>query len=822
MSNVVDLPLGVRVSPLLEKVADLGKIGLGRLLSSFFDNIDDALFELADRSRSDTDQQIYFESMRELRLARPNVERAFLDELVAKTLALPEPPARRDARTEATVETMSLVRNDELEVTVAIAGIVSKITSRFSLAIAQLTRRLDALCPKHEIEERDNPLGPVQLCDCFVVATASVQLDIKVRIILLKLFERLVGEQMGPLYDDANRLLAEAGILRNMKDFPPRNRRPLPGAAARPPGHDRPDPAAAQGNASGHGQPGFHPGAGAPSHGQFHAGDGTYEGGPANGGDATFAMDILSALGLSPSLMAPLRSQPPLPGAHGGGAFQGMGGLPGMGGSSGMGGSPGTAQGSGMSGQTGAYQGGHPGAGPLPIYATSDLIGAVAHAQREHASAAFDLDHVPPAVDLRPLLLSALTAAKGNAGRITGPDEDVVNLVGMLFDYILNDRNLAIPMKALLGRLQIPYLKVALLDRRFFTQSSHPARQLLNELSSAGIGWSGSAELRRDAMYDLIESIVVRVLNRFEHDMQIFQTLLDELRGFRQHDDRRNKIVEQRIKDAESGRSKAQAARRAVARIIDQKAQGLELPVPVRDFIRDGWSKVLIFVSLRHGAAGREWQQTIENLDELLWCAQPLGTHHDLDERETLLPRLLTQLHDGLSLTGGDIALLRAVEVALASRADADRQRLRGAEVQEQIDLAPLDLDAEHAVVKDAEPEPTPDALALVDRLRPETWLEFRHADGPPTRAKLASVLDDGQRWLFVNRKGMKVFERTRNQLARELASAQATILEDRQLFDRALERIIRNLRSRDDAPAIDLGGTQGSTPGGTPGDTPA
>ncbi len=69
MSNVVDLPLGVRVSPLLEKVADLGRIGLGRLLSSFFDNIDDALFELADRSRSDSDQQIYFESMRELRLA---------------------------------------------------------------------------------------------------------------------------------------------------------------------------------------------------------------------------------------------------------------------------------------------------------------------------------------------------------------------------------------------------------------------------------------------------------------------------------------------------------------------------------------------------------------------------------------------------------------------------------------------------------------------------------------------------------------------------------------------------------------------------------
>ena len=89
MSNVVELPLGVRVSPLLEKVAQVSRTGVGGLLSNFFDSIDDALFELADRSRSDSDQQIYFESMRELRLARPNVERLYLDDLVSKLLALP-------------------------------------------------------------------------------------------------------------------------------------------------------------------------------------------------------------------------------------------------------------------------------------------------------------------------------------------------------------------------------------------------------------------------------------------------------------------------------------------------------------------------------------------------------------------------------------------------------------------------------------------------------------------------------------------------------------------------------------------------------------
>ena len=46
---------------------------LGELLQVLFNNVDDALFEMADRSRSDADQSMYFESMREIRLHRKRV-----------------------------------------------------------------------------------------------------------------------------------------------------------------------------------------------------------------------------------------------------------------------------------------------------------------------------------------------------------------------------------------------------------------------------------------------------------------------------------------------------------------------------------------------------------------------------------------------------------------------------------------------------------------------------------------------------------------------------------------------------------------------------
>ena len=118
---------------------------------------------------------------------------------------------------------------------------------------------------------------------------------------------------------------------------------------------------------------------------------------------------------------------------------------------------------------------------------------------------------MPPVLDLRQVVAIKAKQAPGqsNAG-MAQADDDAVNFVGMLFDYILNDRNLAIPMKALIGRLQIPIVKLAVIDKSFFEKSGHPARQLLNELSSAGIGWSEGVELKRDALYNKVESIVLR------------------------------------------------------------------------------------------------------------------------------------------------------------------------------------------------------------------------------------------------------------------------------------------------------------------------
>ncbi len=756
--------------PILHSVRQTARRALSGLLTTLFNNADDVLFEMADRSRNDADQHMYFDSMREIRVQRKRITTEFGQRMYASFDALYEPTQAEEEIPdfETAVDSMSLVKNDDLEIAVAVAGIVSKVTSQFSLPVMQLTRRIDSLCPNRTVTERMNPLGPHQLGAAFVGATDCIEIDIRVRIVLLKLFERFVMEHLGQTYEDANRLLAEAGVLPDLRNVMKRE-------------------------ASTHAHPAARPPAAAGTHSAQHAGQGGAGGHAGRGGHGTSG--------------------------HGGGTSALQGG--------GFGGAPGVPGGSGDSdftvlqqllaaqpghggGQAGSYSGsgaigGGQYAGPVgPIITTPELMSVLSAVQSAASAEPIDIDRVPVAIDLRQLVLArAPDITGGPAGSMGRTDEDTVNLVGMLFDYILNDRNLAIPMKALIGRLQIPMLKVAILDKTFFNRTSHPARQLLNELSSAGIGWSGSAELKRDALYNKIESVVLRVLNNFSDDPEIFGTLVTELRNFVQQDHHRVQIVEQRVKEVEAGRAKTTSAKLTVERLVNQKASGLRLPPEIGHFISDTWSRVLVYLCVRHGDEGGEWADAVQTFDDLLWSVQPLDALADIEERDRARPRLLDRVEQGmemLGLSGPEIeetltALLdRLTDISNSDRAflEDDRPHAGAPElpVMEEIVLTgPGEVEPAETI------EPEPEMVREINRLTEGVWVEVTHDDGQKMRCKLAAIVQPGSKYIFVNRRGMKVAERSRMALAVELKRKSITILDESQVFDRALEAVIGNLR---------------------------
>ncbi|UUQ66729.1 DUF1631 domain-containing protein [Pseudomonas fuscovaginae UPB0736] len=707
-----------RLPVVLIQVRDKAALQLRQGLQALFDNADDTLFEMADRALNNVDQNTFFEAMRDLRLKRKHIERGFHERFAEAFAALDQYDVHEvTLAAPMSYDKLALVPNDELEKTVALDAMVAKVLSRDGLALGQLTARLNALITRR-LDDQSNPMGPAMLCEYFLEAGRDLGVEIKVKLIILKLFEKYVLSDADHLYAEANQLLIATGVLPELKAAPARRASDRPVASAR----------SSQGEASG-----------------------------ASSLDAS-VQEVFSALqelllhvrgSVAPKLDAASEVQP---------------------------------------------------------ISTRDLLRLLSHLQQYVPAQAAADDF-----DLRNQLEQLLTRVSVKSGKsrvVGGVDEDVINLIAMLFEFILDDRTLPDRLKALIGRLQIPMLKVAVVDKSFFSRGSHPARRLLNEIASASLGWGARDDYQRDVLYLRIEQIVQRLLNDFVDDPAIFTELLTDFLAFTSDERRRSELLEQRTRDAEEGRAKAELARQRVQEVLNERLLGRTLPEVVVRLLQEAWSKVLLLVWLKHSEQSAEWQAGLQTMDELIWSADPQGLADARPRLLELVPGLLKALRDGLASAAFDpfatsefFSQLESLHVQVFQRlakqsvepVASDAQQPAMVEVLEEIVLSAADdSHREERVVA----LPEDDAgLVWVRQLRIGNWVEIREDEESVLRCKLAAIVEPTGKYIFVNRTGMKVLERTAQGLAVEFRRGAVRLLDDTQLFDRALASVIGNLR---------------------------
>lgn len=740
---------------------------LQQSVQALFDQADDALFELADRATHNVEQNMYFESMREVRIRRRGIEQAMVrdvgDNFRALALGVAGPcPSAHETIDTLSAANLSLVEDDELEEIVAVDGMIGKAEKEFGESLGLLTARIDSLIA-HGVTIKTNPFGPACLCQSFLQATRSLELDIKAKLVLFKLFDRHVLRSLEALYEAGNKVLADEGVL-------PRLRR-----------------------------------GGAPGASQRAAGSGAPEDGDAE--------QVFSSL---QQLLIQSRQQPGFP------MMEQRSGLL----------APGLAP-------------------PLPRDALMQLLADIQRQQLmalASQQAAVMGGAAPRQLDVLQALGQALQQRlPDQAVSIGQVDDDAINLVSMLFQFILEDRNLAAPIKGLIARLQIPILKVAMLDKSFFSKGGHPARKLLNEVANASIGWTPGADAERDPFYCKVESIVSRIIDDFVDDVAVFRLALEDFVAFVEMDRRRATLVEQRTVDAEDGRARSELARATVQRTLNDKVAGKRLPAAVVKLLQDGWSNVMFLICLKEGAESPGWQHALKTVDDLLVSVADSDGPADRAQLLRMLPTLLKDLRAGLSRIGFnpfDLSqLFTDLEQIHLQRLKKDDPAAAGAvapvppvltdpvapmfpdvepaptldEMLAARDSDPLaDLDRELAaqlgetdapaapeqVAVDGDEAAAPAAISReqrhaerIDQLEVGNWVEFQQGAGKVMRCRLAAIIRATGKYIFVNRAGVKVAENTRAGLLKAYQRGEMNVLDEGRLFDRALESVIGNLR---------------------------
>ncbi len=798
--------LSPRVRNLLEGVLSLCSSGLERALVTTLNELEMQLFKLAEQGRSNEQQQRCFETLREIKRGRADVAPRYMlaiEDLLA-TFDRPRTPvdAPEKRRPGAAVkEELSLITTSDLEESLALQEFAAKTDIRQAQALFALGHRFGVLAGAPTFDAEHLPIGPAHLAQALRRAAACLGITADHRVLLYRTFDRMTMGAIGAFYEAVNTYLIDQRILRHLRAQAPRVKGNQGAASAADAGQDAEQTADNESQQPGH-APAPNPGAGAlrggyappraPQNqaGQQHQATPRHPGQYAQHSSTPRPGEVPNWSG------APSHSAPP--DERDSELFTTLREL--------------------LAGRRHA----------LGVSTTSVSDGYVPSGE--------DVQSVLGALQSKPIspmmmggkvvqrsvghlkqdLLAHLRqlAPDGHAPQLAEEDSDTIDLVGMLFDYITKNVRPDGSTQSLMTKLQVPLLRVALRDKSFFTRRTHPARQLLNAIAETGTHWIDDSEGPADrALVDKMQVVVDRVTQEFDGNLGLMEEMCTGLSQHMHTLARKAEVTERRHVDAARGREKLAVARQRASDAIGARITAARPGKLVRTILEQAWTDVLALTLLRQGENSDMYKKRLAVADQLL-AASP---GRDGNAKPPIALR--EEIETGLDQVGYHKDDIQAVVKRLFVPEQAANEENPDSNTEIAIKLkskARLGDDG-----SDAQPSPVvgkrktvvePDSeqgkmLARLKTLPFGTWFEFRtNQQGDKVRRKLAWFSTLTGRCLFVNQRGVRTDEKTLEQLALDLVSGQASIVEpeEESLVDRAWKAIVsslKNLVGRDPVP---------------------
>ncbi|MGH8547185.1 MAG: DUF1631 domain-containing protein [Methylococcales bacterium] len=763
------------------------------LFKGMLDEVDEILLNIADDATSDTARTTVFETIQEIQLRRLTIEQDFYHAIAEgfQNFDRGKIGTTKEEQSSRKLGQLSLVNKDDFEVTVEITTIVTNAQSKFSEQLYALNHRLAVINGGTKLGERSAalPAGPMHLCEALLISVDSFGLPLELKIPLLKSFHRCIASEAGPIYDEFNSILARAGVLPNLTLG-------IPGAggSSRQSGEDLPHPKPVENKTSAAAKPAAPPAAGRQA------------------APAGSAEQILAGLtGYDPGIPEDEELKQAL--------FEGISRIL-------------AQRRHGRRFSAGPIRPGYAGTVIQEGISTTNLAELVLELNRLQQSSVPYVAMADPNIHTVRDSFAAQIEKLGeilSRQQIATADADVIDLVGMLFEMILDDDTLPDAVKALLSHLHTPYLKIAVLDKKFFVRGQHPARRLLNAMSQAGSLCSG-ADSSSLGIISKMRDIVNRIVKDFQDNTEIFSPLLDEFTAFMTAYHRRSILMEKRAVEAAKGREKLQSARRTVSHEIVNRLVNHSTPKAVESLLMGPWANYLVITLLRSGEQSQDWSSALEITDQLIWSVERKINEEDRSQLRLKLPKIVDSVKAGLEIAGdieSDVeTMLRGLEAchkaALATPKKADSAAAQKPEanpvanppisepVPEPVDSTEERLEQlkniipeewRQAFSEDVDNQPAKTAISterrtLIDSLRQlefGTWFEFYDEDKEIYhRGKLAWINTTTSKYMFVNQGGRQIAVKSLPDLADDLEQGRAKIIDTERLpfVDRALKSI--------------------------------
>ena len=807
------MPANPAFDALYAQSRDLLCDGLCAAIAVMLDKSDASVKEVVDKSDDQELRKLMLEAQAVIQSNRAAIEKQFREKYQTEFRKATNKAKKVQASfADISLGELSLVGEDDLNETLKFNAAGAKFKRKCEEQLSAIDQRARVLLDDPALESDDNPFGVQPMLEAFRHACKQTGAEVPVRLVILKLFEEHVPDEAIDAYGKVNELLIANQILPKIKYGITRSKDS---------GGKRP--------------------AGA---GGDKAGDEKEKAGAAAAAEEP--EDEGDMFARIAKMLAPIANQGPPP-------------APGM------------------------------GIGNVPVMQGAQLSGALTNIQKGDFTGVTGAE----GVDLGAIFAAAssmtnvLKDLKGSSvGQSMGQvDAMTLDIVSMLFDELFDDAKVPIALKGIIGRLQLPMLKVALADKDLFTKKTHPARKLLDTLGQ--IGYRLPPDFDDTApLFAKLEGFIEEIVEGFQDNTEIFETVREKLEEIIvEFDHRQNEETEKARIAAEQAEALALAKAAAQDEIVARVEKAPHSPRVIVEFFVQHWIKYMLIVHARDGKDSEGWKAALDTIDQLLWSTEPKATPEERRKLAGSIPGILKRVREGVTAAAVEPevstaffgALMKChTEVMQALPAKAkEKEKVRefagksadssgkmpvakmpGVETtgkmaaarmpskpaappppvhadlldftapvevanpfgegKVQVATDDLDFTASPAPAASSEvaleptavssPAPAPSSssrarraqtIPLPARMIEGAWVEILNADDSKTYGRLHFVSPMKSHFLFVDRKGNKVYECSRSMLARRLESLEIVILEgepDASLFDRIMTSLFGKL----------------------------
>ncbi|TAN65923.1 MAG: DUF1631 family protein [Methylobacter sp.] len=360
-------------------------------------------------------------------------------------------------------------------------------------------------------------------------------------------------------------------------------------------------------------------------------------------------------------------------------------------------------------------------------------------------------------------------------------DEDVLDLVALIFSEIERDELLQDAIKKAILQLEIPWAEAALGQYGVFTSQDNPVRQLLDELFAAGLF------LNRDEHDDrLIQERIASAVKKITQDSGVelsgWTAEAGEFVNYMSKQKQRTRNIEQNAKQFMVNKQALASSRKIVLAAIENSMKGKMLPTAIVEFLRGVWSEVLLDAYTRKDDQPEPWDKSVRAMDELIISVTPPADDNERKQILKLLPGLIAELRKGLKQISYDKSAqsrffkdLAVWHIILMDKKEKTAGDIATAVEGEKIAAVAI----------------TGDNLDQAGNLALDSWVAFNSESGRQWGKLLWKDAETGT-MLFVGKNGVKILEIQTDALAKKLGLGQADIVKNNE--KKITERVLSEL----------------------------